>query len=76
MPIWIPIAVSAALFQCWRTAMQQKLRGLFVGQRRGIRAVSLWDAHGADHSPCRAVGYRRAIAQNQRAVPGLQRVGR
>jgi drug/metabolite transporter (DMT)-like permease len=28
MPIWIPIAVSAALFQCWRTAMQQKLRGL------------------------------------------------
>jgi drug/metabolite transporter (DMT)-like permease len=28
MPIWIPISVSAALFQCWRTAMQQKLRGL------------------------------------------------
>ena len=28
MPIWIPIAVSAALFQCWRTAMQQKLRGV------------------------------------------------
>jgi len=27
MPIWIPIAVTAALFQCWRTAMQQKLRG-------------------------------------------------
>lgn len=28
MPIWIPISVTAALFQCWRTAMQQKLRGL------------------------------------------------
>ncbi len=28
MPVWIPIAVTAALFQCWRTAMQQKLRGL------------------------------------------------
>ena len=28
MPIWIPIAVAAALFQSWRTAMQQKLRGL------------------------------------------------
>jgi drug/metabolite transporter (DMT)-like permease len=28
MPIWIPISVAAALFQCWRTAMQQKLRGL------------------------------------------------
>lgn len=27
MPIWIPVAVTAALFQCWRTAMQQKLRG-------------------------------------------------
>ena len=28
MPIWIPITLTAALFQCWRTAMQQKLRGL------------------------------------------------
>ena len=28
MPIWIPIAITAALLQCWRTAMQQKLRGL------------------------------------------------
>jgi drug/metabolite transporter (DMT)-like permease len=28
MPIWIPIAVTAALLQSWRTAMQQKLRGL------------------------------------------------
>src|SRR3984957_8185539 len=28
MPIWIFISVAAALLQCWRTAMQQKLRGL------------------------------------------------
>ena len=28
MPLWIPITVTAALFQCWRTAMQQKLRHL------------------------------------------------
>src|ERR1700675_865242 len=28
MPVWIPIAVAAALLQCWRTAMQQKLRHL------------------------------------------------
>ena len=28
MALWIPITVSAALFQCWRTAMQQKLRNL------------------------------------------------
>lgn len=28
MPIWIPVTVSAALLQCWRTAMQQKLRHL------------------------------------------------
>ena len=28
MPLWIPIAIAAALFQCWRTAMQQKLRYL------------------------------------------------
>lgn len=28
MPIWIPISVAAALLQCWRTAMQQKLRNV------------------------------------------------
>ena len=26
-PIWLPITLAAALFQCWRTALQQKLRG-------------------------------------------------
>lgn len=28
MPLWIPVTVAAALFQCWRTAKQQKLRGI------------------------------------------------
>ncbi len=28
MPIWIPVTLFAALFQCWRTAKQQKLRGV------------------------------------------------
>ena len=28
MPLWILVTVAAALFQCWRTAMQQKLRHL------------------------------------------------
>lgn len=28
MPVWLPITIGAALFQCWRTAVQQKLRGL------------------------------------------------
>ena len=28
MELWIPITVTAALAQTWRTAMQQKLRGL------------------------------------------------
>lgn len=28
MALWIPVTLSAALFQCWRTAMQQKLRHL------------------------------------------------
>lgn len=27
MPLWIPFTLAAALFQCWRTALQQKLRG-------------------------------------------------
>src|SRR3954470_4564759 len=28
VPFWIPITVAAALLQCWRTALQQKLRHL------------------------------------------------
>jgi len=28
VPVWIPVTVAAALFQCWRTAKQQKLRHL------------------------------------------------
>ena len=28
MELWVPVTISAALFQCWRTAMQQKLRHL------------------------------------------------
>lgn len=28
MPVWIPITLAAALLQCWRTALQQKLRNL------------------------------------------------
>ena len=28
MPVWIPVTFAAALFQCWRTALQQKLRHL------------------------------------------------
>ncbi len=30
MPLWIPVTITAALFQGWRTAMQQKLRGIFT----------------------------------------------
>ena len=32
MPLWVPITLVAALFQTWRTALQQRLRGrLSVG---------------------------------------------
>ena len=48
MPLWIPVAMTAALFQCWRTAMQQKLRGLmsvnaagFVRYLYGVPMASL-----------------------------------
>ena len=27
MPLWVAITLAAALFQCWRTALQQRLRG-------------------------------------------------
>ena len=34
--IWIPITVSAALAQCWRTAMQQKLRARLSVNAAGL----------------------------------------
>ncbi len=38
MPLWIPITVAAALFQTWRTALQQRLRGqLSVGTAGLVR---------------------------------------
>ena len=40
MPPWIPLALVAALFQTWRTALQQKLRGQFsVGTASLFRYV-------------------------------------
>src|SRR3712207_897478 len=26
-PLWLPVTLAAAVFQCWRTALQQRLRG-------------------------------------------------
>ena len=38
MPLWVPITLVAALFQTWRTAMQQRLRGrLSVGTAGLVR---------------------------------------
>ncbi len=38
MPLWIPITLAAALFQTWRTALQQRLRGrLSVGAAGLVR---------------------------------------
>lgn len=38
MPLWLPITVAAALFQTWRTALQQRLRGrLSVGTAGLVR---------------------------------------
>ncbi len=40
MPLWIPITLTAALFQTWRTALQQRLRGRFsVGTAGLVRYV-------------------------------------
>ena len=38
MPLWLPITLAAALFQTWRTALQQRLRGrLSVGTAGLVR---------------------------------------
>ena len=38
VPLWLPITVTAALFQTWRTALQQRLRGrLSVGTAGLVR---------------------------------------
>ncbi len=36
MPLWIAITLTAALFQCWRTALQQKLRGQMSVNAAGV----------------------------------------
>jgi drug/metabolite transporter (DMT)-like permease len=36
MPAWIAITFTAALFQCWRTALQQKLRGELSVNAAGV----------------------------------------
>lgn len=59
MPPWVPITLVAALFQTWRTALQQRLRGqLSVGTAGLVRylyaipvglllLLSYWTASGA-----------------------------
>ncbi|MFH5925502.1 EamA family transporter [Roseomonas xinghualingensis] len=53
MPLWLAATLSAALFQCWRTALQQKLRGTLslnaaavvrylYGVPPGLVLVGLW----------------------------------
>ncbi|MBP0494701.1 DMT family transporter [Pararoseomonas indoligenes] len=53
MPLWLAATLSAALFQCWRTALQQKLRGrlslnaaavvrYLYGVPPGLALVGLW----------------------------------
>ena len=38
IPLWVPITLSAALFQTWRTALQQRMRGQFsVGTASLVR---------------------------------------
>lgn len=40
MPLWVPLTLAAALFQTWRTALQQRLRGrLSVGTAGLVRYV-------------------------------------
>jgi drug/metabolite transporter (DMT)-like permease len=36
MPAWIVFTLAAALFQCWRTALQQKLRGELTVNAAGV----------------------------------------
>ena len=36
IPAWIAFSVTAALFQCWRTAMQQRLRGQLSVNAAGV----------------------------------------
>ncbi len=35
-PLWLPATLVAALFQCWRTAMQQRLRGRLSVNGAGV----------------------------------------
>src|SRR5579864_1749185 len=64
MPLWIPIAVAAALLQSWRTAMQQKLRNLLSVNGAGfVRYL-----YGM---PTAAVLLAIAVAVTGNAIPAI-----
>jgi len=62
MPLWLAATLSAALFQCWRTALQQRLRGTLslnaaavvrylYGVPPGLLMVGLWWGIGGGTLP-------------------------
>ena len=66
MPLWIPITVAAALFQCWRTAMQQKLRHLLSVNGAGFVRFLYGAPDRAGAAVARADRHRAAAAGAQR----------
>lgn len=62
MPLWIPITIVAAAMQCWRTAMQAKLRGILSVNGSGFTRF----LYGA---PAAVVFLLIALAAGRGALP-------
>jgi len=64
MPPWIPFTFAAALFQCWRTAQQQRLRGQLSVNAAGVVRY----LYGVPVGLALLIGYTVAVGD---PVPGM-----
>jgi drug/metabolite transporter (DMT)-like permease len=71
MPLWIAATLSAALFQCWRTALQQRLRGQLSVNGAGVVRY----LYGIPFGLLLLAGYAVATGQVVPAVGGLRFLG-
>ncbi|KAA2214612.1 EamA family transporter [Teichococcus oryzae] len=67
MPLWIAVTFAAALFQTWRTAMQQKLRGQLSVNGAGVVRY----LYGVPFGLLLLLAYAAATGQNSLPGAGL-----
>jgi len=71
IPLWLGVTLSAALFQCWRTALQQRLRGMLSVNAAAVTRY----LYGVPVGAALLAGYAAATGQMPPAIDGLGFLG-